>query len=184
MANKEGSFKLMGIVMGISLLIAFLWHQISWIKNPIHAILDPTAGFLLNWELTLGMLIIVFVISLAATLVQKYATDQEALKELKKEQKIVQAEMKKYKDHPEKVMALQKKQLEFIPKTMKLSMRAMVYTGVPFILFFRWFDDYFTDLAASTGEPVRFLGFLGWFIFYLIATLVFSGLMKKYMNIV
>jgi len=182
--KKEGSFKLIGFVMIISLLIAFLWDQLFWLKDSIHAILNPTAGFLLSWNLTLGMLVIVFIISLGTTLIQKYATDQKALRELKKEQKLIQEEMKKYKDHPEKIMALQKKQLQFIPKTMKLSTRAMAYTGVPFILFFRWFDDYFTALATSTGEPVRFLGFMGWFIFYLVTTLIISAILKKKMDIV
>ncbi|MDP3966220.1 MAG: EMC3/TMCO1 family protein [archaeon] len=179
MANKEGSFKLIGIVMVVSLLIAALWDQIPWLKNFIHAILNPTAGFLIDWNLTAGMLVIVFVISLLTTFIQKYATDQKALKELKKEQKIIQEEMKKFKDHPEKVMELQKKQLEFIPKTMKLSTRALAYTGIPFILFFRWFNDYF----IAAGNPL-FLGFMGWFIFYLITTLIFSGVLKKWMDVV
>ncbi|PJE81065.1 hypothetical protein COU58_04475 [Candidatus Pacearchaeota archaeon CG10_big_fil_rev_8_21_14_0_10_32_42] len=179
MTNKEGSFKLIGIVMGISLLIAAFWDSLPWLKDSIHAVLNPTAGFLLGWNLTWGMLILVFIISLITTIIQKYATDQKALKELKKEQKILSEEMKKYKDHPEKLMELQKKQLEFIPKTMKLSTRALAYTGIPFILFFRWFNDYF----IAAGNPV-FLGFMGWFIFYLIMTLIFSGLLKKWMDVV
>ena len=182
--NKEGSFKVMGIVMVVSLAIAFMWDQASWIRDPIHAVLDPSAGLLLNWEVTLGMLIIVFVISLGTTIIQKYATDQSALRELKKEQKLLQEEMKKYKEHPEKMMVLQKKQLAFIPKTMKLSTRAMAYTGIPFILFFRWFNDYFNALEETTGAPVRFFGFMGWFIFYLLASIIFSSLIKKKMDVV
>ncbi|KHO47164.1 MAG: DUF106 domain-containing protein [DPANN group archaeon] len=183
MSNKEGGFKLIGLVMIFSLLIALLWDQISWLKDSIHAILNPTAGFLLEWNLTLGMLIIVLVISFLTTIVQKYATDQKALKELKKEQKILKEEMDKVKNHPEKYLALQKKQMAEMPETFKrtmtLSSRAMVYTAVPFILFFRWFNDYFT----ATGNPV-FLGFMGWFVFYLITTLIFSGIIKKYMDVV
>ncbi|NCN52015.1 DUF106 domain-containing protein [archaeon] len=181
--NKKGSFKLIGLVMVFSLLIALLWDQLSWLKDGIHSILNPTAGFLLEWNLTLGMLIIVFVISLLTTLIQKYATDQKALKELKKEQKIMKEEMNRVKDHPEKYLALQKKQMAEMPKTfkktMKLSSRAMVYTAVPFILFFRWFNDYFT----TVGNP-KFLGFMGWFVFYLLTTLIISGIMKKYMDVV
>ena len=141
-------------------------------------------SFLLGWNLTWGMLIIVFVISLITVLIQKYATDQETLKEMKKEQKIIKEELKKYRDHPEKIMQLQKKQLEFLPKTMKLSMRAIAYTAIPFILFFKWFEDYFGALSATTGEPVRFLGFLGWFLFYLIFTMIFSAIIKKKFDIV
>ena len=39
----------------------------------------------------------------------------------KKEQKILQEEMKKYRDHPEKMAELSKKQFAFFPKTMKLT---------------------------------------------------------------
>jgi uncharacterized membrane protein (DUF106 family) len=179
MKNKEGNFRVIGIVMFITMIIAFLWDQLTWIKGSVHAILNPTAGALLDWNLTLGMLIIVAIISLLTTLVQKYATDQKALKELKKEQKILQEEMKKFKEHPEKLMQLQKKQFEFLPKTMKLSMRAIIYTGIPFVLFFRWFNDYFMAIP-----DFRFFGFFSWFWFYLIFTLVFSSILKKYLDVV
>ena len=184
MENKEGSFKPIFFVMVVSLVIAFYWDKIDFIKNSVHAVLNPSAGALLNWDLTFGMLIIVFVIGLVTTIIQKYATDQKTLKELKAEQKILQEEMKKYKEHPEKLMELQKKQFEFLPKTMKLSMRAMIFTGVPFILFFRWFMDFFTAMEVATGAPVRFLGFLSWFWFYLIFTIVFSSIFRKYMDVV
>ena len=71
-----------------------------------------------------------------------------------------------------------------MPKQMKLSMRTIIYTGIPFVLLFRWFSDYFLSLSEVTGEPVRFFGFMGWFIFYLIGTVVFSSILKKYMKVV
>ncbi|MBU1129278.1 MAG: DUF106 domain-containing protein [Nanoarchaeota archaeon] len=176
---KEGSFKPIIIVMVLSLVIAGFWDSAPFLKNAVHAILNPSAGALLNWNLTWGMMVLVFLISVLTTVVQKYATDQETLKELKKEQKILQEEMKKYKDHPEKLMELQKKQFEFIPKTMKLSMRAIMFTGIPFILFFRWFMDVFTVL----GEP-KFFGFLSWFWFYLIFVMIFSSILRKWLKVV
>ncbi len=176
---KEGGFKPIIIVMILSLVIAGFWDSVPFLKNVVHAVLDPSTGALLNWNLTWGMMILVFLVSLFTTLVQKYATDQETLRELKKEQKILQAEMKKYKDHPEKLMELQKKQFEFIPKTMKLSMRAIMFTGIPFILFFRWFMDVFTTL----GEP-KFFGFLSWFWFYLIFVMIFSSILRKILKVV
>jgi len=186
MENKEGKsgFKMIIIVMVISLAIAGLWDRVGFIKNAIHFVLNPTAGFLLDWHLTIGMLIVVLVITLLTTIVQKYATDQKTLRELKKEQKEVQKQMKEFRHHPQKMKELQSKQMSFIPKQFKLSMRSIVYTGVPLILFFRWFDDYFTILATATGEPVRFLGFMGWFIFYLVASIVFSSIFKKILKVV
>ena len=178
-SGKEGSFAPIIFVMIVSLAIASLWNSIPVIKNTVHSILNPTAGFLMNWNLTRGMMIVVLIITFITTLVQKYGTDQETLREMKKEQKILQEEMKKYKDNPEKIMELQKKQLEFIPKTMKLSMRAIAYTGIPLILSFRWFMDYFELIPEF-----KFFGFFTWFWFYLVFSIIFSSVLRKIMNVV
>jgi uncharacterized membrane protein (DUF106 family) len=177
--GKEVSFGLIFIIMGISLAIAFFWDSFPLIKDNVHLVLNPSAGALLNWNLMGGMLILVFIISIVTTLIQKYTTDQETLKEMKKEQKILQEQMKEFKDNPEKIMELQKKSFEFLPKTMKLSMRSIIYTGVPFILLFRWFNDYF----IAAGNP-KFFGFIGWIWFYLIVTIIFSSILRKKMDVV
>lgn len=176
--GKQGSFKGIFIVMIISLLIAFFWDSIPLIKDGVGSVLNPTSGVLLNWNLTWGMIIIVLLIAIFMTLVQKYGTDQETLREMKKEQKALQEEMKKFKDHPEKMMEFQKKQFAFMPKMMKLSMRPMMYTAIPLILFFRWFMDFF----AAIGDP-RFFGFLSWFWFYLIGSIFFSSILRKVLKV-
>ena len=176
----EGSFKPIIIVMIISLIIAGLWDKVSVIKNSIHAILDPSAGALLLWDVSWGMTIIILIVTLIVTLAQKYATDQEALRELKKEQKAIQKQMKEFKEHPEKLMELQKTQMKLFPKQMKLSMRAIAFTGVPLILFFRWFQDFFVTLG-----DVKFFGIIGsWFLFYLIIAMAFGAILRKYLKVV
>ena len=177
--NKKGSFLPIILVMIASLLIAAFWDSAPFIKDAVHSVLDPTAGKLLSWNITAGMILIIFLITLITTLLQKYATDQKALKELKEQQKILNEEIKKYKDNPEKTAELSKKQFEFIPKTFKLTSRAIMYTGVPFILFFRWFYDIFNVL----GQP-KFFGFLPWFWFYLIFAMVFSSILRKVLKVV
>ena len=177
--DKEGSFKPIIIVMIASMAIAFFWNSISIIRDSAHAILDPTAGALLNWNLNYGMVLIILIISIFMTLLQKYATDQKALRELKKEQKELQEEMKKYKEHPEKLMEIQKNFYPLTGKMMKHSMRPIIFTGIPLILFFRWFMDFFTIL----GNP-KFFGFLSWLWFYLIGSMVFSMIFRKVMKVV
>jgi len=86
--------------------------------------------------------------------------------------------MKECKNNPQKVMELQKKQWASFPKQFKLNMVSIAYTGVPFILLFRWFNDYF----ISNGNPKLF-GFLGWFWFYLIASIIFSSGLKKWWDV-
>lgn len=179
MSDKKGSFMPLAVVMLASLLIAAYWDKVPAIKGAVHSALDPSFGVLINWNLTIGMIIIVYLITLISTVVQKYATDQKALRELRAEQKMLSEEMKKFQNHPEKLAELNKKQMEFIPKTFKLTSRAVLFTGVPFILFFRWFADVFTAM----GNP-KFFGFIGWFWFYFIFTLVFSTLLRKWMKVI
>lgn len=178
-SGKEGSFMPIFLVMLLAFVIAGLWDKIPIIKNSINFVLNPTAGALLTWNLNLGMLIIVFVITVLTTLVQKYATDQDTLKELRKEQKAIQKQMKEFRSHPEKMMELQKKQMAMFPKQMKLSMRGIVYTIIPFALFFQWFRGFFTGI----GDPQFILG-LSWFWFYLISAIVISSLLRKWWKVV
>jgi uncharacterized membrane protein (DUF106 family) len=179
MSKKEGSFWPIILITILSLAMAVYWDKVPFMKDTVHAALDPSAGALLSWNLTIGMLLVTFIITLITTLIQKYATDQKALKELRAEKKILQEEMKKFKDNPEKISELSKKQMEFIPRTFKLTSRTVLFTGIPFLLFFRWFYDFF----ALIGQP-KFFGFLPWFWFYLISTLIFSSILRKYMKVV
>lgn len=169
--------QIMLLAMIIPLLIVGLWNTVPAIKNSVHFVLDPTFGSLLNWNTLWGMIIIVIIIVFISTLVQKYGTDQVALKKIKEEQKFLQEEIKKYKNHPEKLMEFQKKQLEIIPKTFDLTMKPLLYTIVPFILFYKWFGDYFT-LA-----PYKFFGFMSWIWFYIITSIIVSTILRKIMKV-
>lgn len=164
------------IVMLVSLAIAGLWDNIPAIKNAVHTVLDPTAGALLTWHVTLGMVIISAIIVLLTTLLQKYTTDQKTLKEIKDEQKKMREEMKLYKEHPEKMMELNKRSMELVGKAMPLSMRPLLYTAIPIVLFFRWFGDYFT------AQPTKILG-MSWLIAYIIFSIIFSTIFRKAFNV-
>ena len=176
--DKQGSFRWIFVVLIASLLIGFLWDAIPFIKNAGHSILDPSVGLLLNWNLTYGMIIIIFLITLATTIIQKYATDQKSIKEMKAEQKKLQKEMKEHKDNPSKMMEFNKKQMEMFWKMMPMTMRPVIYTGVPIVLFFRWFFDYF--LVA--GNP-KFFGIFTWFWFYIIVSIIFSIILRKLLKV-
>jgi len=143
----------------------------------VHYVLDPTAGKLLDWNVNVGIASVATVISLFIILIQKYTTDQETLRQIKKEQKLLQEEIKKYKDNPGKMMELQKKQFQFIPRTFEITLRPIMYTSIPIILFFRWFHDYFT------ADPVKIFGFLGWFWAYIIASIIFTTIFRKLFNV-
>jgi uncharacterized membrane protein (DUF106 family) len=183
--RKEGSFLPIILVTFLSFAIFTYWDKIPFMKNAVHNVLDPSAGALLGWNLTIGMLVIIFIITLITTLIQKYTTDQKALKELRNEQKILQEEMKKFEHHPEKLAELSKKQFEFFPRTLKLTSRGVLFTGVPFILFYRWFYDIFSAMIdPATGKSPLFFGFFSWFWFYMISMIIFSTILRKYLKVV
>lgn len=162
------------IVSVLVILVGGMWNSVPAVKNTVHAVLNPTFGVLFNFNIYLGMFIVVLLINLITVLLQKYATDQVELKKLKEEQKLLQEEIKLVKNNPEKLMELNKKQLEFLPRTFDLTMKPLLYTFIPFVLFLRWFNDYFT----AAGNP-KFFGFLTWFWVYLIFSIVLSSIFRK-----
>ncbi len=166
------------IFMIIALLIAFAWDKLTIISKSVHYVLDPTFGKLLTWNNLIGLVIITFIMTLLVSLVQKFTTDQEALRSLKEEQKALQEEMKNNKDNPEKMSEISKKQLALIPKSFGLSGKSIVYTTIPFILLLRWFQDYFTGV----GEP-KILFFFGWLGSYIIFSIIFSIIIRKVLKI-
>ncbi len=163
------------IVLLVSLAIASLWNSVPIIKQTAHAILDPTAGKILNYNINLGMIIVAALITLFITLIQKYTVDNETLKELKSDQKKLQEDMKQFKEHPEKYMELQKESMKKAGEMFTISMKSFSYTAIPIILFFRWFSDYF----SAINPPIKIFGFLNWFLAYLILSIIFSTIFRK-----
>lgn len=175
--NKEGSFRGIMVIMVISLAIAAFWNSIPIIKNSVEAVLNPTAGALLRWNLSIGMTILVLILSIFTTAIQKYTTDQKTLKEMKAEQKEIQQQMKKLEVGSKEHTELNMKLMKFIGPMFKLSMRPIMYTAIPIILLFRWFSDYF---ATSN---FLFFGLLNWFWFYLVGSIIFSSILRKILKV-
>lgn len=165
--------KIMMVIMVLGLVVAFFWQQLPFIKNSVHAVLNPTIGKLLDVSPQGGFILIVLIISLITTGLQRFTTDQALLKSIKQEQKMLQEQMKQYKDNPEKTLELGKKQWETAMKTMDITLRPALFTAIPFILFFRWFGDYFTT------NPVTFFGFMSWIWAFLLMSIIFSMILRK-----
>lgn len=164
------------LVMIVSLGVATLWDKVPMIGESVHFAFDPSLGALLNWNVTWGLMIITAILNLGTTLLHKKVTDQDLLKQIKEEQKLVNEQMKLYKSNPEKTMELSKKSMELAFKTMPITMRPVVYTSIPFILLIRWFGDYFKT------NPVKVLGFMSgiwaYIVFFIIFSIVFRKLLK------
>ncbi len=175
--GKEGGFTLIFIAMLVSLLIASLWNSVPSIKNSVNAILNPTAGALLNWNLYLGMAILVFLLALFMTVIQKYTTDQKTIREMRDEQKRLQEEMKKFEVGSKEHTELSMKSMKFMGPMFKLSMRPIAYTAIPIILLFRWFADYFAVISFK-------FWIFSWFWFYLLGSIIFSSILRKILKVV
>ena len=169
---------LMLLISLAGLLIGFLWNQMPIIKDSVHLILDPTLGVILDQNVNLGMIIITALITFIISLTQKYTMDHDRMKELKANQKDLQNKMQEYKDHPEKMAEINKEFMSTFSELMSASMSSAVYTIVPIILFFRWFQDYF-----ALHEGVRIFGFLSWFWAYLIIAIIFSSVFRKVLKL-
>lgn len=173
------AIKILFIVTLISFGIAIFWNSVPLVKETIHLILDPSVGKLLDYNANIGMIIVTGIIMLTITLVQKFTVDNDTLRQLKLDQKKIQADIKELKNHPEKVMELQKESLKKAGEMFTLSMRSFSYTAVPIILFFRWFSDYFT----SFDPPLKIFGFFSWFWAYFIFSIIFSIIFRKMLKL-
>jgi len=72
-------------------------------------ILDPIFSPLLNLPTIAAVILLSFLISLIITIVYKYTTNQDLMKQLKDEMKEFQREIKELRKEPEKAMQVQKK---------------------------------------------------------------------------
>ncbi len=169
------------VLLGIMIVTWFIgvkWESYPLLKEGVHKVLDPTFGALLSWNLYVGMILIVLVITFISTGVHKLTVDPEEMKLMKEKQKFYSGEMKKYRGDEIKLKELQMKQMaefpEMFSKNMEISMKPLLYTIVPIILFFRWFNDYFSAL----GNP-KFFGFMHWILFYILVSILLSGPIRK-----
>lgn len=173
--------KAMLILFGVMLLSFFIgaqWNNLSWLRDGVHKVLDPSFGALLSWNIYIGMIIIVFIITFASTGVHKLTVNPEEMRLMKERQKFYSDEMKKYKGDAVKLKEVQMKQMAELPdmfsKNIEITMKPLLFTLVPIILFFRWFSDYFTTL----GNP-KFFGFLHWILFYILVSILLNGPIRK-----
>ncbi|MBR9690906.1 DUF106 domain-containing protein [Candidatus Woesearchaeota archaeon] len=120
--------------------------------NILDPVLDAVFFPLLKLPPIIGLLILSVLITLIITLVYKYSTDQVLLKSIKEKQKKIQAEIKKNKDNPQKVLKLQREAMQSSSEMMKQSFRSMFYTFIPIIIIFGWVSSHFAYVPIGVGD--------------------------------
>src|SRR3989344_1002914 len=133
--------------------------------------LNSIFGGLISWNPFGGLIIICFFLMLITTLIYKYFTDQEAMKNLKDEMKQIQDDMKKFKDDTGKMMELQKLSFSKMIESFKHQLKPMLITFVPFMILFPWLRLKYGDMGDL------FLG-MGWFGNYLVFGIIFNIILR------
>jgi len=115
-------------------------------------ILDPIFGPLLNLPTLWAVILLSFLISLIITIVYKYTTNQDLMKQLKDEMKEFQREVKELKKEPEKAMQIQKKSMQTNMKYMMHSMRSTLFSIIPILVIFGWMNANFAYDPILPGQ--------------------------------
>src|SRR3989338_7777367 len=123
-----------------------------------------------------SLMIISLILTLLVTIIYKYTTDQKFLKEAKEEMKILQKEMKEFKDNPSKIMEKQKVLWEKNMKIMMHTLKSSLYTLIPLLIIFSW-------LRAIYQPKGDILFGLGWIWVYILSSIIFSLLIRKVLKI-
>lgn len=114
--------------------------------------LNPIFNPLLGLHPALIIAIISFIATLIITLVYKYTTDQNLMKQLKSEMKELQKQAKELRAHPEKAMKIQKKSMETNMKYMTISMKSTLYTMLPILIIFGWLNAHIAYVPVDAGQ--------------------------------
>tara|TARA_Y100000310_G_C20425423_1_gene688818 strand:- start:9 stop:455 length:447 start_codon:yes stop_codon:yes gene_type:complete len=141
----------------------------------ISPVMDPLMASL---PTPYNLVLVSFLITGSITLVYKFITDQNLMKELKAEMKDLQKQMKQLKDNPEKMMAVQKQVMEKNMKYMMQSLKPTLITLIPILFIFNWLRTYYTDL----GNPDVLFG-LSWLWIYIIFSVAISIGLRKALKI-
>jgi uncharacterized membrane protein (DUF106 family) len=115
--------------------------------------LDPILGPVLLLPPFWGLLLLSLVISLIITVIYKYTTDQNMMKQLKDEIKEFQKEIKELRSNPEKAMQVQKEAMKTNMKYMSMSMKATLITFIPIIFIFGWMSSHLALESLKPNEP-------------------------------
>ncbi|MBU3907403.1 MAG: DUF106 domain-containing protein [Nanoarchaeota archaeon] len=115
-----------------------------------------------------------FLVTLVMTLVTKYFTNQNRMKELKDMQKACQIKLKDHKGNPEKMSEINKEMMECSMEMMKHSFKPMFITFLPLILMFWWLRGAMTATVLAGN----------WIWYYIIAGILSSIILRKVLKVI
>ncbi len=123
------------------------------LKSLAELLFNPILGPLLDLPSVATIFIVAAIISVISVVVQKYFTNQDRLKFLKKEMKKFQEKIKKNKDNQEEQLKIHKKMMPMQGEMMKESLRPTLWMMLPFMLIFFWLAANFAYEPIVPGTP-------------------------------
>jgi len=120
-----------------------------------------------------GVISISFLITLAMTLVTKFFTNQERMKELKGMQKKHQEKMKEHKGNLDKQKEIQKEIMSISMEMMKHSFKPLLITFLPIIVIFTWARGIFMETAIAST----------WLWWYIGVSIASSIILRKVLDV-
>ena len=111
------------------------------------------------------------IVTLISTLAQKWLTNQEHLKSLKKRQKEIQRELKKTKE-PSVMQELNSEMLKLTGLMFKSSMKPLFVTMIPFLILFVWLRGVYVPVMGN-----------GWIWYYLGYSVLASIVLRKVLKV-
>ena len=115
--------------------------------------------------------IVAALITLVMTFIYKFTTDQDRLREIKKEQKKYQEEAKNHKSNPQKMMEINKKVLQLSGEMMKHSLKPMAITMLPMFVLIIWLRNIYSPILSS------------WIWYYIIVGIISNGVFRKFLKV-
>ena len=97
-------------------------------------------------------------VTLAMTLVTKYFTNQDRMRELKNLQKACQIKLKDNKGKPDEAAKIQKEMFECSMEMMKHSMKPLLFTFIPLILLVGWLKGVYAETTISSSWLWWYIG--------------------------
>ena len=119
----------------------------------------------------ISIVLLAFLITLITTLVTKYTTNQDRMKELKNIQKACQITLKDNKGNPKKEQEIQKEIMDCSMELLRHSLKPMLITMIPLVIFFWWVKGMYAPILTS------------WFWWYLGVGIASNILLRKVMDI-
>ncbi len=123
------------------------------LSKMVDVVLDPLLFPLLKLGPFWAIVIISSVVGLLTTLVYKWVTNQERMKELRERTRTLQKEIKRVsKEDPKKAFELQKKLFSMSKEQMMSSFKPMIITLLPLLIIFGWLNSHmaYEPILAGT----------------------------------